>query len=138
MPSPYAGLTDNVTLTFEVASQAIEADELGNVRSKMQPIQVRAVLKKSNRAASPPTQDKEDIATNAWFVEGFCVEPMILPLSISPNTWAKAEMTDFSGWFYLSAPINPPHGRGGIGAIYEAAQGTAITGWLQFSRSANP
>lgn len=126
--SPYAGL-DNATLVFAVPTGSIATDELGNPIDATTPISVRCHLKAKGTRKQIPTESGFD--ESALFLEGFCVDPMVLPQGVKAKTIAQAEFSGMSGSFWLLDPINPPYGREGIGAISEAAEGTKITGWFQ-------
>lgn len=131
MSSPYAGF-ENSVIIFPVQSGEVETDEFGNVVSVTRSVKVIAKLKQSSVVQQAKAGDIDD---NAILIEGFCVEPMVLPASIKTKTWATVDFSGTEGFFYLTDPINPPHGRLGIGAIMEQEAGTKIVGWFQVTRS---
>ncbi|MBD2018659.1 hypothetical protein H6F43_00480 [Leptolyngbya sp. FACHB-36] len=116
-------------LILSVPTGSIATDELGNPIDATIPKPVRCYLKSKGTRKQIPTESGFD--ESALFLEGFCVEPMILPLEIQAKTIAQAQFGGMAGAFWLLAPINPPYGREGIGAISEATEGTKITGWFQ-------
>lgn len=137
MASPFLGLADNCTLNFNVPTGEIVADEVGNVVDEIRSLQVRAFLKKQSDAKAGLANRFNrlpGVAEDAWLLEGYCVSPMILPNSIAPQMIAIADFAGVKGQFVLVAPINPPYGRAGIGAIVEQSAGTKIVGWFQVSK----
>jgi hypothetical protein len=134
MASPFLGLADNCTLKFDVPTGEIVTDEVGNVVDEIRSLQVRAFLKKQSDAKAGVANRLPGVAEDAWLLEGYCVSPMILPNSIAPQMTAIADFAGVEGRFVLAAPINPPYGRAGIGAIVEKSAGTKIVGWFQVSK----
>lgn len=133
MASPFLGLADNCTLKFDVPTGEIVTDEVGNVVDEIRSVQVRTFLKKQSDAKAAMTNRLPGVAEDAWLLEGYCVNPMILPQAIAPQMIAIANFAGVDGQFVLAAPINPPYGRAGIGAIVERSAGTKIVGWFQVS-----
>lgn len=127
MSSPYAEF-ENATIAFEIAKRTAGTNAAGNrkITQEIQP--VRACLKvgkpKNDRPASVPE--------SAEFWEGHAIDPMILPPELKPLASGKAELSGYSGKFTLdSGTLNAPHGRAGIGALMEEAQGTFFSGWFE-------
>lgn len=131
MPSPFAGLAENATMIFKIPSGAVTYDEVGNAVQGTTNVTVSVYLKKDERTSTPRLPQLPGVDESAFYCSGFCVDPMILPASVAPQTWAICTWSGINGFFYLDAPINPPHGREGIGAILESVQGTKLTGWFQ-------
>lgn len=135
MPTPFPSFVENATLLFDVPTGELTQDEVGNAIAETVSVRVTAMLKAKVPAYGVAIQRAPEIDEAATYLEGFCLEPMQLPLSILPKNWAKATWSGIPGFFYLNDPINPPYGREGIGAVLEQSAGTKIVGWFQTSRA---
>ncbi|GEM_PF-5708880 len=135
MATPFPDFVRNTTLTFEVPTGDITFDEVGNAIAETTSIRVTAMLEAKVPAYGNTIQRAPEIDETALYLEGYCLEPMKLPLSILPKNWAVATWSGTPGFFYLNVPINPPYGREGIGAVMEESAGTKIVGWFQTSRA---
>ncbi len=131
MISPFHGFA-NTALQFPTLTDLLERDEAGNVRAIAgPPLLISANLKQLSLFTASQAIRQPGVNDSAILLQGWCVEPMILPLTIRANTWAIATWSSVEGHFYLNAPLNPPYGREGIGAVVEAEAGTKISGWFQ-------
>jgi hypothetical protein len=92
----------NATLTFQVSTGEKEIDELGNVRTIVQPLVVQAYLKEG-RGRRQPTETDRASEANVIGVSGRCVEPSSLPPTLLPGAKAKAVIGGIEGEFYLEA-----------------------------------
>lgn len=125
-------IAQNSTIEFLLPTGQLTQDEVGNVIDKKKIYIQKAYLKKRNiqdKTIYIPTDSE-----NLIYVEGYCVQPKKLDLRVNPDQWGVCNYGGLKGRFYLMAPINPPHGREGIGAIIEQAVGTKISGWFQPSK----
>lgn len=95
----------NATLTFQVSTGEKEIDELGNVRTIVQPLVVQAYLKESSGSGRPPTETDRASEANVIGVSGRCVEPTSLPPTLLPGAKAKAMIGGVEGDFYLEASL---------------------------------
>lgn len=136
MPTPFPDFVENTTLVFDVPTGELTQDEVGNAIAETASIRVTAMLKvKTLTFSNSKIQRAPEIDEGALLLEGYCLEPMKLPLSILPKNWAEATWSGQPGYFYLNDPVNPPYGREGIGAVMEESAGTKIMGWFQTSRA---
>ena len=136
MASPFPDFVRNTTLVFEVPTGELAQDEVGNAVAETTSIRVTAMLKvKTLTFSNSKIQRAPEIDESALLLEGYCLEPMVLPHSILPKNWAAATWSGQPGFFYLNDPINPPYGREGIGALVESSAGTKIIGWFQTDRA---
>lgn len=135
MTTPFPDFVRNTTLVFDVPTGDLTQDDVGNAIAETTSIRVTATLKAKLPSYGAAIQRAPEVDETAMYLEGYCLEPMKLPLSILPKNWAKATWSNTPGFFYLNDPINPPYGREGIGAIVEQSAGTKIVGWFQTSRS---
>lgn len=90
----------NATLVFQVPTGEKEIDDLGNVRTVVQPLVVQAYLRESS-SRRPPTETDRASEANVIGVSGRCVEPSSLPPTLLPGAKAKASIGGIDGDFYL-------------------------------------
>ena len=128
----------NANLVFALASSGSEPDAFGNVIPIASLIEIRAYLKIVTDRKSPLfLQRNQQSDPDAIAFDGWCVEPMLLPLSIGEQAEAALVWNGNSGKFVLSF-INAPYGRSGFGAELEAEIGTRISGWFVPGLTASP
>lgn len=134
--SPYDGL-DNAVLTIELLTGELGTDEVGNAIALTTLVPVKSFLKVASLSANSLEKKAQypGVDDTAIKVEGYCIEPMVLPSATLADNWYRCAFEGIAGWIYLIFPLNPPYGRVGMGEILEQAQGTAISGWFQVSRS---
>jgi hypothetical protein len=132
MISPYSNF-ENARLTFQIPTGNLIRDEVGNAVAETKSIKLTAILEMLALQSASKVLKQPGVDETALRLEGYCVSPAILDRRILPNNWAECVWSGIKGYFYLDTPINPPHGRQGIGALEEQAQGTKITGWFQVS-----
>lgn len=134
MASPFADW-QNAALIFAVPTGNLTTDEMGNPVLETAPLVVTTKLKALTGAAAAKVMQYPGVDTTAIALIGRCIEPMILPANVLPENWADCSFSGAEGYFFLASPINPPHGREGVGALIEQNAGTRIVGWFQTSRS---
>lgn len=134
MTSPFSDFV-NATLHFQVATGSFTRDDVGNPVDVVQEETVTAMLKKLSAFSASQVNRLPGVDDTALLLEGYCVEPMILPDQVLAETVARATWSGLPGKFWLMSPVNPPYGKQGIGAISEAAAGTKIRGWFQVDRA---
>jgi hypothetical protein len=132
--SPFSGF-ENAKITFTRSTGELGRDGVGNAIALTESIEVSAILKRPALLSASKRDNYPGVDASATKLEGCCVEPMILPEGVEPGNWFQCRWSDLDGWFLLESPINPPHGRSGIGAIEEETRGTKIVGWFQISRA---
>ncbi len=136
MTLPFPDFGWQTTLVFAVPTGDLTQDERGRAIPATNRIKVMATLKvKPLTFAHSKIQRPPGIDERAVLLEGYCLEPVQLPHSSLPQTWAEATWSGKAGYFYLTDPLNPPYGREGLGALLEASAGTKIIGWFQTSRA---
>ncbi|MBD2037715.1 hypothetical protein H6F86_25785 [Phormidium sp. FACHB-592] len=105
MTTPFSNFGWHTVLVFAVPTGALTQDELGQAIPKSNRIKVMAPLKVKpltfahSRIQRPPGMDER-----ALLLEGYCLEPVPLPHSILPQTWAEAT---WSGQPGLLLPHGP-------------------------------
>lgn len=134
MSSPFSGIAENATLIFYVPTGSLSYDSLGNAVAATAPIPIVVKLKTQSAYQVARTEKQPGIDEAAILFEGICINPMILDARVLALNWADCIWNRQNGYFHLNAPINPPHGRDGIGAIIEPVLGTTFTGWFQEKR----
>ena len=136
MTPPFPDFGWQTTLVFAVPTGDLTHDERGQAIPATNRIKVMATLKVKllsfahSRIQRPPSVDER-----ALLLEGYCLEPVRLPHSILPPSWAQATWSGQPGYFYLNNPLNPPYGREGLGALLEDSARTKMMGWFQTSRA---
>ena len=121
---------------FKVPTGDLTQEAVGPAGAATNRIKVIATLKvKPLTFSHSKLQRPPELDASALLLEGYCLEPVQLPHSILPQTWAEATWSGQPGYFYLTDPINPPYGREGLGALLEESIGTKIMGWFQTSRA---
>lgn len=141
MTSPFLGIADNATITFKSVADYPVRDELGNVTVATDDLVCRAYLKGSDRSSRPDNFRPPGISPDAWYCEGYVVDiyddnglstgNTKLPTTVVAPCWAECSFSGNPGYLYIIPPINPPHGREGIGAVIESVAGTKLSGWFQ-------
>lgn len=134
MSSPFLEFT-NATIAVTYPTGELGRDEVGNAIALLKTQNVSAKLKMLPLQSARKRDQSPGVDASAILMEGHCVEPMLLPRAVEPENWFRATWDDREGWFYLLSPINPPHGRTGIGRVMEEVEGTKIIGWFQVNRN---
>ncbi|MBD3882173.1 hypothetical protein IFO70_10420 [Phormidium tenue FACHB-886] len=129
MDSPFIGY-ENATLTFGQLTTETTTDDFGNSMPLFVPLPIVSMLRLvTNPAIDRLLQAQQQIEADGLALEGYCVDPMVLPMEVMEQTEANTTFNNVPGKFVLTL-INPPYGRYGIGALIEAEAGTKIAGWF--------
>lgn len=107
MASPFAAYA-NATLRFPVASGTLDVNPVnGNVKPGQSFVSVTAMLGQKSR---PTQQEIPGVDTTAVYLEGYAVEPMLLPSVVVPNSLCQATWDGKAGKFYLLLQGRSPYG----------------------------
>lgn len=119
--SPFASFA-NSTLKFQVAGAELVTDpKTGNVRPTTLTVEVAALL---DVAKAPRTDELPGSDSTSVYLEGFAVDPMILPHYVGYRAIADAVWAGRRGRFVLGLTAPDPYGA-------SAATGTEINGYFQ-------
>jgi hypothetical protein len=132
--SPFGNLA-NTALTFAVPTGGVIRGTDGNPEAETVPVEVSAMLRMPNYKDAAQLRHLPGVDETAILLEGWCVEPKLLPSQITPNQWVKCKWSGTSGWFYLMHPIGGRYGNQGVlGEIINGATGTQISGLFQIRK----
>jgi hypothetical protein len=122
MASPFVSFA-NSTLRFQVASGALIEDRNGNLRPGRLTVTVSALLK---QARDNKTTEQPGVDVNAIYLEGYLVEPTVLPGSITIDSPCQAIWQGREGrFFYEFTAVNPYLAALNINLV------NPIRGWFQ-------
>jgi hypothetical protein len=107
MASPFAAYA-NATLRFPIASGSLQTDpETGNVKPAKSFLSVSAMLSQKSR---PTQQEIPGVDISSVYLEGYAIEPMLLPSVVAPNAFCQATWDGKAGKFYLLLEGRSPYG----------------------------
>lgn len=126
MTSPFAPFA-NSTLRFQVAGSGLVEDRNGNLRPARVTVTVSALLKQSTKNKSDSqTSERSGVDTSAIYLEGYLVEPAVLPSSITIDSACQITWQGREGrFFYEFTAVNPYLAALNINLVNQ------IRGWFQ-------
>lgn len=109
MASPFAGLAENATLKFTIATGALVEDPITlNQNPVLKTVTCTAFLKVDSRPRSVLEQFYPGLDQFDNPLAGYLVNPMLLPKGISNKAVAQATIGDRVGIFVLCLPVQSP------------------------------
>jgi hypothetical protein len=125
---------ENTIIWFESAVGDLVENESGNISPAVLTTKVTGFFEQSQKQNIGDRVQIPGINLNSIYIEGYCVDPEILPLHIKSGGWYPCNFSGADGHIFILDPINPPYGRSGLGAIIEESTGTRLTAIFQSGR----
>jgi hypothetical protein len=122
--SPFATFA-NATLRFQIVSGNLAIDpKTGNQQPGTAVLQVEALLQQKR---DPNRTIRPGVDSSAVWLEGYAIEPMLLPNVVTPDSRAAAVWDSKQGEFFLELTGRSPYGVAPI-------TGDKIRGYFQISQ----
>lgn len=123
------GLLNNAVLTFQTGSGTTTIDpETGNPIESQETLEVSAKL---DQVKDPRVERPSGVNISAIYMEGFAINPAILPSNVTPTATAQATINSLSGRFFL-VPVMQKAAV--VAQEFLDLTGTRIAGWFEVTR----
>lgn len=131
--SPFSDL-ENTRIWFEAAIGDLVKKDDGNISPAVLMVEVTGFFEQSQKQNIGDRIQIPGINLNSIYIEGYCVEPYILPINIKSGGWYRCNFSGSDGHVFILDPINPPYGQLGLGATIEESTGTRLMAIFQSGR----